>query len=216
VQTSRGDGRLGGAGWLGAVAIVLLGIACLSLSIVLLVRAGLGLDPWTVLLQGVARSRGLSLGRATQLTFAGLLVLNYLVGRERPGLATLASVLLEGPLIDFLDARVPAVAPSWPRAVLWLAVGTATMAFGIALYVTPRLGAAPPEGLMFAVGRRLGLSLTRARLTVDGLALAAGFALGGKVGMGTVVLATAVGPLMALCHRRLAWLAPADPGGPEA
>jgi uncharacterized membrane protein YczE len=199
-----------------AIATVLAGLACLSLSIVALVRAGLGLDPWTVLLQGVARSGGLTLGQATQLAFVGLLGLNYLVGRERPGLATLASVLLEGPLIDLFDRLVPAASPGLALRALWLAAGTLAMAFGIALYVTPRLGAAPPEGLMFAVKRRLALSLTRARLVVDGIALAAGFALGGTVGIGTVLLAGGVAPLMACFHRRLAWLQPAgaaDGGG---
>ena len=202
-----------------AIATVAAGIVCLAFSIVAVVRAGLGLDPWTVLLQGVARSGGVTLGRATQLTFLGLLAVNYLVGRERPGLATVASVLLEGPLIDLFDGLVPAAGPRLPVRTLWLVTGTLVMAFGIALYVTPRLGAAPPEGLMFAVQRRLALSLIRARLLVDGLALLGGVALGGSVGVGTVLLAGLVGPLMGLFHRRLAPLGPAAvasmPAGPE-
>ncbi|HLE42796.1 MAG TPA: hypothetical protein VJB36_02145, partial [Methylomirabilota bacterium] len=107
-----------------AIATVVAGIVCLAFSIVAVVRAGLGLDPWTVLLQGVARSGGVTLGRATQLTFLGLLAVNYLVGRERPGLATVASVLLEGPLIDLLDGLVPAAGARLPVRALWLVAGT--------------------------------------------------------------------------------------------
>jgi uncharacterized membrane protein YczE len=202
-----------------ALAVVVAGLGCLALGIVGTVRAGLGLDPWTVLFQGAARSGGTTLGHATLLGFAGLLAVNYLVGRERPGLATLASVGLEGPLIDLYDGLLPAAGPRLLARALWFAGGTLAMAFGIALYVTPRLGAAPPEGLMFAVGRRAGLSLPRARLLIDGLALLAGIGLGGEVGVGTVLLVGLVGPLMgrgqALLSRVPGLAPPGGGGGPS-
>jgi uncharacterized membrane protein YczE len=71
---------------------------------------------------------------------------------------------------------------------------------GIALYVSPRLGAAPPEGLMLAVQRRLRLPLGQARLLVDGLALVGGWSLGGEVGVGTVITALGIGPLVHVFH----------------
>jgi uncharacterized membrane protein YczE len=178
---------------------VVFGLACIALGIVCVVRAHLGVDPWTVLLQGVARTANLTLGQSTQVVFVGLLLVNYLVARERPGIGTGLSVLLEGPLIDFAGGLVGIPTGWWGRAVFLLA-GAMGVAVGIALYVSPRLGAAPPEGLMFAVQRRLRLPLGQARLLVDGVALAGGWTLGGEVGVGTVITALGVGPLVHVFH----------------
>jgi uncharacterized membrane protein YczE len=187
----------------GRLLVVATGIAVIAFGIVCVVRARLGADPLTVLLQGVSRASGLTLGQATQFVFGVLLVVSYLMGRERPGVATVASVLLEGPLIDLFDALLAPPAPQLAVRAGALGLGTVSLAFGIALYVTPGLGAGPPEGLMFAVQSRLALSLRQAKVLVDALALGVGWLLGGRVGVGTALLVVVVGPLVHLFYARL-------------
>jgi uncharacterized membrane protein YczE len=105
-------------------------------------------------------------------------------------------VLLEGPLIDLLDRLIPCTPAEFVPRLFGLLAGILLTAFGIALYVRPRLGAGPPEAVMPAIHRRGEIRLGFAKLLLDGLCVLAGWRLGGNVGVDTVLAAALVGPLV--------------------
>ena len=169
------------------------GLALYGASDALLIRAALGLDPWDVLHQGLSRLTGISIGTMSIVVGAVVLLLWWPI-RQRPGLGTVSNVVLVGTFIDLTMAVVPqyhALAvrvPMMLAAVLLNAVATG-------LYITARYGPGPRDGLMTGLHRRTGRSLRLLRTGIELTVLAAGFALGGGVGVGTVVYAVAIGPL---------------------
>lgn len=181
-------------------AFVLLGFA-----IGLTIRADLGLAPWDVLHQGISERTGVPIGTVGILV--GLLVLLVWIPlRERIGLGTVLNVLLIGISIDLTLLAVP---ESSSDVVRWaeLVGGTFLIGPGVALYLSCELGAGPRDGVMTALVDR-GWSLRVTRTVMELTVLAAGFLLGGTVGVGTVLIAVTIGPNIHLFLDRLR-LAPA-------
>ena len=189
---------------------LLTGLALYGISTALLVRAGLGTDPWTVLTQGIARTTGLTLGAVVVLISAGVFLL-WLPLRQRPGIGTLANAVLVGPALDQALRVVPTPQP-WPYRLLFLAAGLIGTAVATGLYVGAGWGPGPRDGLMTALARR-GLSIRLARTLVEASALASGWLLGGTAGIGTAVYAIGIGPLVGFFLPRLA-LQPNEPAKP--
>lgn len=175
------------------------GLLLFGASVALQLRAGLGLNSWDVFHQGVARHTGLSIGTVVVLASAAVLLL-WVPLRERPGLGTVSNVLLVGLSMDATLALVPAPGPLLARVPLFLAAvvlnGAAT-----GLYLAARLGPGPRDGLMTGLCRVTGRSTRLVRTTIEVAVLAAGFLLGGSVGVGTVVYAVTIGPLIQFFHR---------------
>jgi len=174
-------------------------MAGLGVGIALTVRADLGLGPWDVLHQGVAERTGIGIGVANIAVGFVVLLLSVPLG-SRVGIATLINVLLVGVVVEGTLALLPEV--SWlPLRWAMLLAGVACGGLGTALYLVPRLGAGPRDGLMTALAAR-GPSIRLVRTGIELTALALGIALGGTVGAGTVVWALAVGPVV---QQGLAW-----------
>jgi uncharacterized protein len=157
-----------------------------------IVAADLGNSPWTVFAQGVANHTPLTIGSATVIS-SFVVLLMWIPLRQRPGIGTIANAILIGVAID-------AMLPLWPdtdavpaRAAM-LAAGVALVSLGSGLYLTARLGPGPRDGLMTGLARRTGRSLRLWRTVIEVSALAIGWALGGVVGIGTVVFAVLIGP----------------------
>src|SRR5262245_11190071 len=171
------------------------GLLLFGLSIALLVRARLGLDSWDVLHQGLARRTGLPLGWV--INGVGLLVLAaWLPLRQRPGYGTVANVVLVGLATDAVLAVLPSpshLAERW--ATLLAAILVNAVATG--LYIGAGLGPGPRDGLMTGLAAR-GFSIRRARTTIEIGVLATGWLLGGTVGIGTLIYALTIGPLVHL------------------
>ncbi|MDQ1439431.1 MAG: hypothetical protein QOK43_3060 [Acidimicrobiaceae bacterium] len=160
----------------------------------LMVLAKLGLAPWDVLHQGIARHTGIPIGTVGILV--GLVVLaGWLPLRQRPGVGTAVNVVLVGVTVDV----VLAVAPT-PHATAiktaCLAAGVVGMALGTGLYVGAGLGPGPRDGLMTGLSARHDRSIGGVRTGIELSALLAGRLLGGRVGIGTLVFALAIGPLI--------------------
>lgn len=169
----------------------------------LIVLAGLGNSPWTVLAQGVSVQTPLSIGVATILISA-IVVAAWGLLQEMPGLGTVLNAVLVGIAIDVTLQVVPSPAGVW-RAVALLG-GIALVSLASGLYLTARLGPGPRDGLMTAIVRRTGRSFRLVRVTLELSALLIGALLGGTVGIGTVAFALLIGPgvqavLGALGHR---------------
>jgi uncharacterized membrane protein YczE len=169
------------------------GLLLFGVSLALMVRANLGLGPWDVFHQGVADRTGLSIGLVVNLTALVVLLL-WIPLRQRPGLGTLSNVVLVGFVTDAALALLPAPEHLAVRAAL-LAVGILTNAVATALYVGAGLGPGPRDGLMTGLAAR-GHSIRLVRTVIEVAVLALGWLLGGTVGVGTVLYALAIGPLV--------------------
>jgi len=171
---------------------LLAGIGALAGGVALLVQAHLGLDAYDVLHQGLAQLTGLSFGTVVVLVGLVVLVLWIPVG-QRLGLGTIANVLMVGPLIDVALRVLPA-----PGALVWrwpmLLGGIVLAALGTGLYIGAGLGPGPRDGLMTGLAAR-GHPLWAVRTGLELSALSVGWALGGDVGVGTVLFALSIGPL---------------------
>ena len=169
------------------------GLALFGFSTALMVRSQLGLAGWDVLHQGLADRSGLSIGQVVVVVGA-LVLLAWIPLRQRPGLGTVSNVLVGGFAADAVLAVLPSPGAVAPRAAL-LAGGIVLNGIATGLYVGAGLGPGPRDGLMTGFAARTGASLRRVRVLLEVAVLAAGWALGGSVGVGTIAYALAIGPL---------------------
>ncbi|MCF3963610.1 membrane protein YczE [Streptomyces fuscigenes] len=188
------------------------GLALYGGSSALIIRAGLGLEPWNVLNQGVGDLVGLSIGTVSILVGAVVLLL-WIPLRQRPGLGTVSNVFVVGLAIDATTAVVPEAHGLTARAGL-LAAGIVLNGAATGLYLAARFGAGPRDGLMTGLHRVSGRSIRLVRTAIEVAVVAAGFALGGSLGVGTVAYALLIGPLAQLFLRVFAVPA-ADAGRPD-
>jgi len=170
------------------------GLALYGASMGLMVRGTLGLDPWDVLHDALARRTGLSFGTVTALTGIAVL-LCWIPLRQRPGLGTLANVLLIAFAVDVTLWLLPA--PDALAARIALMVGGVVLnGLATAAYIAARFGPGPRDGLMTGLAARLPqVSIRVVRTAIEVFVLGTGWLLGGTVGIGTVVYALAIGPL---------------------
>jgi uncharacterized membrane protein YczE len=168
------------------------GLVLYGVSDGMLLLAGLGVDPWDVFHQGLSRTFGLGVG--TWSIIVGALVLALWIPlRQKPGFGTLSNVIVIGLVIDVVMATVPAPHGTPVRVVVML-VGVGLNGVATGAYIGAGLGPGPRDGLMTGFAAR-GHSIRVVRTSIELTVLAAGWLLGGTVGIGTVVYALAIGPL---------------------
>ena len=187
--------RLRGGALVRSVCLVA-GLAVVAAAIVSLLESGLGLAPWDVLHQGIARHTPLTLGTASIVVGLVVLAFGWAMGAT-PGVGTVANAILIGAFIDRFTAIgwVQGLSETaLPGRVLLLAAGIGLFGVGSALYIGAGFGAGPRDGLMLALARRSGRRIALVRGVIEVTALAAGIALGGTAGVGTIAMALLVGP----------------------
>jgi uncharacterized membrane protein YczE len=170
------------------------GLVLFGVSMGLLVRAQLGVIPWDVLHQGLSRQLGVSMGTVV-IGVSVLLLLAWIPLRERPGLGTVSNALLVGLT---LDATLMVLPPTqiMPLRVLLVIGGVLLNAVATASYIGVHLGPGPRDGLMTGLVRRSGKSVRLVRTSIEAAVVLVGWILGGTVGVGTVIYALAIGPLV--------------------
>jgi uncharacterized membrane protein YczE len=181
---------------------LLAGLALYGASMALQIRAGLGLNPWDVLHEGLTAHAPWSFGVTTAITGVIVLLL-WIPLRQCPGIGTVANVLVIAVAVDLALALVPAP-PSPAGRIAMLAGGIVLNGVATAAYVGARLGPGPRDGLMTGLAARTGRSIRVVRTGIELVVLACGWLLGGTVGVGTVLYAVAIGPLTQLFLPRLA------------
>ncbi len=169
-----------------------LGLILYGVSDAMLLLAGLGLDPWDVLHQGLSRRIGLGVGTWAIIVGVAVLLL-WIPLRQRPGIGTLCNVLVVGVVIDAMLALAQPPHAIASRVAL-LVGGVVLNGVATGAYIGAGLGPGPRDGLMTGWAGR-GHSIRVVRTTIEVAVLAAGWALGGTVGVGTVFYALAIGPL---------------------
>lgn len=168
------------------------GLILYGFSTSLLVRAALGLDPWDVLHQGMSRMTDIPIGRCTIIV--GLVVLLLWIPlKQWPGLGTVSNAILIGVVVDLTLPVIPEWETLAPRAGL-LTAGILLNGLATGLYIGAGLGPGPRDGLMTGLARG-GRSIRMVRTSIEIAVLAAGWLLGGSVGVGTLAYALAIGPL---------------------
>lgn len=188
----------GNLGLTGRLVRLFVGLVLFGVSLALMVRADLGLGPWDVLHQGIARRLGWPLGTVT-IAVSVLVLLAWIPLRQRPGVGTVANVVVVGLAVDATLAVLPQ--PDVLAVRIGLLVGGIVLnAVASGLYIGADLGPGPRDGLMTGLAAR-GLSLRLARFAIEVSVLVVGVALGGTAGIGTLAYALAIGPLVQLALR---------------
>jgi uncharacterized membrane protein YczE len=178
---------------------LVIGLVLFGIGIGLMLQSGLGVPPWDVLHQGLAHRFGLTVGIWSIIVSVAVLLL-WLPLRQPYGLGTLLNALIIGAMIDATSAVIPAADATLTRWVMLLA-GISMIGFASGLYIGAGLGPGPRDGLMTGIARR-GPSIRLTRSVIEVVVLAIGWALGGTFGIGTVIFALAIGPLVQLSLTR--------------
>jgi len=176
------------------------GLLLYGVSIALMLASGLGVDPWDVFHQGLSQRTGISFGSVV-IGISLLVLLVWIPLRQRPGLGTVANALLVGLVADATLAVLPR-----PEMLSWqlLMLTTGIVANGIAtgLYIGAGLGPGPRDGLMTGIAARTGRSIRLVRTIIELSVLATGWVLGGPVGVGTLLYAISIGPIVQISIAR--------------
>jgi uncharacterized membrane protein YczE len=173
---------------------LLVGLFLYGAATALMVRAVVGVSSWTVLTQGLENVVPWSFGTITVVS-SGVVLLAWIPLRQKPGIGTLVNALTVGPASDLVLGLVRTPDGLLPRIGLFVG-GLALLAVATACYIGARFGSGPRDGLMVGLHERFGWPLWVARTSVEVVVVAVGWLLGGDVGLGTVVAAVAIGPMV--------------------
>jgi len=172
---------------------LVVGLFLYGVSLAMMVRGTLGLAPWDVLHSGLIRFLPITLGQAV-IAMSFVVLVAWIPLRETPGIGTVLNALLVGTAADLTLAALGA--PDALAARLALTVGGVLLCgLASALYIGALLGRGPRDGLMTGLARRTGWSLRLVRTGLEVVVVLVGLALGGVLGVGTVLYALAIGPL---------------------
>jgi uncharacterized membrane protein YczE len=190
------------------------GLALYGASMALIIRSALGNMPWDVLHQGLAGRMDWSIG-AVSILVGAVVLLAWIPLRQRPGLGTVSNVVVIGLAVDATLAVVPAPS-ALPLRVGLLLTGVLLNAVATAAYIGVHLGPGPRDGLMTGLVRRTGGSVRLVRTSIEVAVVVTGWLLGGVLGLGTVLYALAIGPLVQVLLPRLSLTPATRPTRPVA
>lgn len=180
---------------------LLFGLTIFGIGLALMVIADLGLAPWDVLHQGISRRTGIPIG--TVVIIVGLLLLvAWIPLRERIGIGTIANAIVIGVVLDMSLLVLPEQLTQWWLRWGAMLVGVLLVGIGSGYYIGAGLGPGPRDGLMTGIAR-FGYPIFAVRAAIEIGALIVGWLLGGTVGVGTVVFALSMGPLVHFFMQKL-------------
>lgn len=172
------------------------GLVLYGVSMALMIRGGLGLDPWDTFHQGLTKHLPLSFGTVVIIVSFAVLLL-WIPLRQWPGIGTVSNAIVIGLVVDGALALLDA--PEWlPLRITFAVAGIVLNAVATAAYVGARFGPGPRDGLMTGLVRRTGGSLRLIRLSIEASVLLVGWLLGGSVGLATLAYAVSIGALTQL------------------
>ena len=180
--------------WILRFVQLIAGLWTFGLGAALMVRSQMGLDPWNVFHQGVANLSVFSIGMVS-IASGIVVMLLWIPLRQKPGLGTVCNIVLIGVSVDVCMMLIPDI-ETLPLRAAAMVVGLLLTGIGTAAYIGAGMGTGPRDGLMIGLNRKFGWSVRVSRLLVEVVVLASGWLLGGVVGLGTVVFALCIGPLV--------------------
>ena len=162
----------------------------------ILIDAGIGVSPWTVLAQGISKQADLTVGMATFVVSVLVLFL-WIPLRETPGIGTILNAILIAMSIDVMAPFIPNQTDFIPQ-IIQASIGIILVGIGSALYLTANLGPGPRDGWMTGVQKKTNWPIGRVRAGIEIIVLSIGIALGGTFGLGTVMFAIGIGPAISM------------------
>lgn len=183
------------------VARVVFGLFLFALGIVMTVNAHIGVSPWDVFHQGLSNTFGITLGRANIITGIFIIALDVLLG-QTIGWATLMNMLLIGTFIDILMLNnIVPVFDNFIPSLIMLLLGVLLQGYGCFIYISAGMGAGPRDGLMVVLTRKTGKSVRLIKSSIEVIVVTIGIILGGKFGIGTVIMALFGGVIFQFAFR---------------
>ena len=177
---------------------LLVGLFFFGFAVAMMLRARVGVDPWTVFAEGLALTTGIGIGWWVVIIGIAVLML-WIPLRQRPGLGTVLNALLVGPAMEVGLLVIDTPETLMLRWVLFLS-GVLMLAIASGLYIGARFGPGPRDGLMTGANARFGWPIWVVRTSIEVTVLIIGWILGGDFGVGTIVFAITIGPLV---HRTI-------------
>lgn len=175
---------------------LVLGLSLFAIGETLLITANLGVSPWTVLAQGISFQTNLSIGITTFIVSLVVLILWYPL-KQKPGLGTILNIVLISIIIDLSTPILP-----YPKSFLFQIIQSIVAVFlvglGSGFYLTANLGPGPRDGLMTGLQNLTNQPIALIRTIIEISAVGIGFYLGGIVGIGTLLFAFGIGPMVSL------------------
>lgn len=184
------------------ILFFLAGITFVSIGVVFTMRASsIGVGSWDVLHIGLTDTFGLTVGIWSILIGSLILLIDCIFSKRLPRLGTIVDMVLTGVLIDIFNQLIPAVHSDSMQIIAFLA-GLLVLSFGIGMYIVANLGIGPRDTLMMLISNNSTMSVAKTRTIIEVTVAILGFALGGPIGIGTVIMAFFLGPLV---QKALAW-----------
>lgn len=178
------------------LAFFISGIVILSIGIVFTMRASsIGVGAWDVLHIGLTNTVGLTVGTWSILLGLFIILIDCIISKRLPRIGTIVDMVLTGVLIDVFNQLIPQVHSSSMQILAYL-IGLLLLAFGIGMYIIANLGIGPRDTLMMLISNHTSMSVAKTRTIIEVSVAVAGFALGGPIGVGTVIMAFFLGPLV--------------------
>ena len=175
---------------------LVLGLSLFAIGETLLITANQGVSPWTVLAQGISFQTNLSIGITTFIVSLVVLILWYPL-KQKPGLGTFLNIVLISIIIDLSTPILP-----YPKSFLFQIIQSIVAVFlvglGSGFYLTANLGPGPRDGLMTGLQNLTNQPIALIRTIIEVSAVGIGFYLGGIVGIGTLLFAFGIGPMVSL------------------
>ena len=162
-----------------------------------IVAAGVGNTPWTVLAEGIALMMDRTIGQATFFVSVAVLLL-WIPLREKPGIGTILNAILIAVAIEYMLPILPTPEGAF-ESLLQVIGGIALVGIGSGIYLTANLGPGPRDGWMTGMQRASGYPIGNVRAAIEISVVIVGWSLGGTVGIGTVIFAMMIGPTVAVC-----------------
>ena len=172
------------------------GLTLFGLGESLIITAGAGMSPWTVLAEGLSISSGLSIGALTFLISLVVLML-WVPIKQMPGVGTMLNVVIIAAVIEWSLPFLPHP-DQYGLQILQAIIGTLIVGFASGIYLIANLGPGPRDGLMTGFQRVTGLPIAWVRAMIEIVVVAIGFSLGGTLGLATLIFAFGIGPAVSI------------------
>ena len=175
---------------------LILGLWIFGTGEAILIDAGIGVSPWTVLAQGITEQTDFTVGESTFIVSLFVLFL-WIPLRETPGIGTILNVILIAMSIDVMEPFIPEQTVLFPQ-IIQASIGIILVGIGSALYLTANLGPGPRDGWMTGVQKKTDWPIGRIRVGIESIVLIIGITFGGTFGLGTVMFAIGIGPTISM------------------
>lgn len=180
------------------LGILIGGLFLFGLGEAFFVQSNQGNSPWAVFASGISNLSGISLEWATFYVSCAVCLLWIPLG-ERFGIGPIANTIVVAWAMGVGRSFIPLLAgDAYLVSAVYIIVGIALIGIGSALYITCGLGAGPRQGVMAALHRITGVRVGRITTAIEVTVCTAGFFMGGKIGIGTLIFALLVGQSVAI------------------